>query len=366
MKKSRYTEEQIAYALKQAETGTPVAEVLRRMGISEQTFYRWKKLYGGLGVGELRRLKQLEDENRKLKQLVADLSLDKHILQDVLSKKGLRPARQREIVRYVQSSHAVSERRSCAVLTFDRRSVRYRSVRADQTPLIMRIRDIAQTRMRYGYFRIYILLRREGWVVNHKRVYRLYREDGLSLRLKRPRRHVSAARRERQPAALAPNDMWSMDFVSDALFNGRRLRALTVVDAYTREALAIDVDQGIKGEQVVEAMDRIASVRGAPRVIRVDNGPEFISKALDRWAYENGVTLDFSRPGKPTDNAFVESFNGRFRDECLNTHWFLSLADARSKIDAWRRDYNECRPHTSLGWLTPAEFASSAGVNPGR
>ena len=206
------------------------------------------------------------------------------------------------------------------MLTFDRRSVRYRSVRADQTPLIMRIRDIAQTRMRYGYFRIYILLRREGWVVNHKWVYRLYQEDGLGLRHKRPRRHVSAARRERQPAAPAPNEMWSMDFVSDALFDGRRLRALTVVDAYTREALASDVDQGIKGEQVVEAMDRIASIRGAPRAIREDNGPEFISTALDRWAYENGVTLDFSRPGKPTDNAFVESFNGRFRDECLNTH----------------------------------------------
>lgn len=155
-----------------------------------------------------------------------------------------------------------------------------------------------------------------------------------------------------------------MHFVSDALFDGRRLRALTVVDAYTREALAIDVDQGIRGEQVVETMDRIASGRGAPHTIRVDNGPEFISKALDRWAYENGVKLDFSRTGKPTDNAFVESFNGRFRDECLNTHWFLSLADARSKIDAWRRDYNECRPHISLGWLTPAEFASSAGVKP--
>jgi transposase InsO family protein len=138
------------------------------------------------------------------------------------------------------------------------------------------------------------------------------------------------------------------------------------VSTATREALAIDVDQGIKGEQVVEAMDRIASICGVPRAIRVDNGPEFIAMALDRWAYENGVAPDFSRLGKPTDNAFVGSFNGRFRDECLNTHWFLSLANARSKIDAWRRDYNECRPHTSLGWLTPAKFASSAGVNPGR
>jgi putative transposase len=138
-----------------------------------------------------------------------------------------------------------------------------------------------------------------------------------------------------------------MDFVSDALFDGRRLRALTFVDAFTREALAIDVDQGIKGEQVVEPMMRIASLRGAPRTIRVDNGPEFISKALDRWAYENGVTLDFSRPGKPTDNAFAESFNGRVRAECLNATWFLSLADARLKCEAWRRDYNSASEHPS-------------------
>ena len=175
----------------------------------------------------------------------------------------------------------------------------------------MRIRDLSQTRVRYGYFRIYVLLRGEGRRVNHKRVYRLYREDGLSLRLKRPRRHVSAVSRERQPGASAPNEPWSMDFVSDALFDGRRLRALTVVDAYTREALMIEVAQGIKGEQVVDAITRVASLRGPPKAIRVDNGPEFVSKALDRWAYENAVALDFSRPGTPTDNAFVESFNGR-------------------------------------------------------
>ena len=224
----------------------------------------------------------------------------------------------------------------------------------------MRIRDLAKTRLRYGYFRIYILLRREGWMVNHKRVYRLYREDGLSLRLKRPRRHVSAANRERQPAATAPNELWSMDFVSDALFDGRRLRALTIVDAFTREALAIEVGQGIKGEQVVAAVAQLALGRGVPRTIRVHNWPEVVSKVLDRWAYENGVTLDFSRPGKPTDNAFVESFNGRLRDECLNAHWFLSLGDARSKIEAWRHQYNESRPHTALGWLTLQEFASAA------
>jgi putative transposase len=193
--------------------------------------------------------------------------------------------------------------------------------------------------------------------VNLKRVYRLYREDGLSLRLKRPRRNVSAARRERQLVASAPNEIWSMDFVSDALFDGRRLRALTVVDAFTREALAIDVEQGIKGEQVVAAVARIASVRGAPKSIRVDNGPEFISKALDRWAYENGVTLDFSRSGKPQQNGYVESFNGRLRDECLNETLFASLSHARSVLRAWRDDYNHVRPHSGIGGLTPADAA---------
>jgi putative transposase len=199
-------------------------------------------------------------------------------------------------VHQVQEAHGVSERRGCAALGVGRSGVRYRSTKPDQAPLRMRICDLAKSRVRYGYFRIYILLRREGWRVNHKRVHRLYRDEGLSLRLKRPRRHVSAAHRERQPAALRPNERWSMDFVSDALFDGRRLRALTVVDAFTREALAIEVDQGIKGEQVVAVVGRLALLRGAPCAIQVDNGPEFVSKALDRWAYENGVTLDFSRP----------------------------------------------------------------------
>lgn len=262
----------------------------------------------------------------------------------------------------VQEAHGVSERRGCAALGVGRSGVRYRSTKPDQAPLRMRICDLAKSRVRYGDARIYILLRREGWRVNHKRVHRLYRDEGLSLRLKRPRRHVSAAHRERQPAALRPNERWSMDFVSDALFDGRRLRALTVVDAFTREALAIEVDQGIKGEQVVAVVGRLTLLRGAPSAIQVDNGPEFVSKALDRWAYENGVTLDFSRPGKPTDNALVESFNGRLRDECLNANWFLSLADARSKIETWRRHYNESRPHTALGWLTPQEFALAAAL----
>ncbi len=261
----------------------------------------------------------------------------------------------------------MSERRGCKAMRFDRSTHRYQPIRDEQVPLRKRMREIALVRVRYGYRRIHVLLRREGWAVNHKRVQRLYREEGLNLRNKRPRRHVTAARRLERQGPTSANEVWAMDFVSDALFDGKRFRALTVVDAYTRECLAIEVDQGLKGDAVVGVMERLAYQRGTPPAkIRVDNGPEFISRVLDHWAYQHKVVLDFSRPGKPTDNALVESFNGRLRDECLNTHWFLSLADARAKIEAWRRDYNECRPHTSLGHRTPAEFASSAGVNPGR
>ena len=210
--------------------------------------------------------------------------------------------------------------------------------------------------MRYGYKRIYVLLRRERWIVNHKRVYRLYCEEGLNLRAKRPKRRVSAAHRERRPPAAAVNESRSMDFVTDSLFNGRRFRCLTVVDNYSRECLAIEVGQHIKGEDVVRVMNRIRAEHGAPRSIHVDNGPEFISKELDKWAYLNGVELDFSRPGKPVDNAYIESFNGSFRDECLNVNWFLSIEDARDKIEAWRRDYNEWRPHSSLDNLSPRQY----------
>jgi len=201
-----------------------------------------------------------------------------------------------------------------------------------------------------------VLLRREGWQVNHKKVERIY---GLSLRFKRPKRLVSAAHRKSVPPLTNIDQCWSMDFVADQLFNGRRLRLLTVVDNFSRECLSIKVDHSLKGEDVVDTMHAIYMCSGRkPDRIKVDNGSEFISKALDRWAYENKVTLDFSRPGKPTDNAYIESFNGSLRDECLNAHWFMSLSDARGKIEDWRRDYNEFRPHSSLNNLTPIAFSA--------
>jgi putative transposase len=220
----------------------------------------------------------------------------------------------------------------------------------------MKINEIARVRVRYGYKRIHVLLQREGWKVNHKRVYWIYCEEGLNLRTKRPKRRVSAAHRVKRPAATRVNESWSMDFVTDSLFNGRRFRALTIVDNFSRECLAIKVGQSLRGEDVVAVLNWITGTTGTPQTISVDNGPEFISKELDKWAYEHGVTLDFSRPGKPTDNAFIESFNGSFRDECLNTNWFLSLEDAKEKIEAWRRDYNEYRPHSSLDNLSPKQY----------
>ena len=259
--------------------------------------------------------------------------------------------------------YGASQRQACALLHLSRSVYSYHSRARDARPLVQRIKEIAAARVHYGYRRVHVLLRREGWKDNCKRVYRLYRLEGLSLRHKRPRRNRSARLRQPKQQVSAINEIWSADFVADALFDGRRLRALTVVDNYTRECLAIEVGQSLKGEDVARTLSRIAMIRGTPKTIKSDNGSEFISKSMDRWAYENGVELDFSRPGKPTDNARVESFNGRFRSECLNTHWFLSLDDAQRKIEAWRQYYNEARPHSALAWATPAEFARQAGLS---
>ena len=251
-------------------------------------------------------------------------------------------------------------RRACAVLLAGRSTYCYQARRPAQRALRERIRDIAETRVRYGYRRIHVLLRREGWPVNRKRVYRLYREEGLQLRNKTPKRKASAKLRDDRSPASAPNEVWAMDFMSEQLFNGRRIRILTIVDAFTRISPAIDVRYSYRGSDVVDTLERVTEELGTPKTIRVDQGPEFVSKALDLWAWLNGVTLDFSRPGKPTDNAFIESFNGSFRAECLNACWFLSLEDAQSKCDAWRSDYSERRPHSSIGQKTPVEFARAS------
>lgn len=271
-------------------------------------------------------------------------------------KKALRAKQRRRLVRKLIDEYRVSIKKASALCLLARSLYYYKPHGRDDRAVRQRIKEIAATRVRYGMNRIYVLLRREGWRDNHKRVRRIYREEGLNLRSKRPRRNKAAQHRMETIRLTAPDQCWSMDFVMDALFDGRRFRALTLVDNFSRECLEIEVGTSLKGEDVVRVMERMRLIRGAvPQRIKVDNGSEFISKALDLWAYENGVVLDFSRPGKPTDNAFIESFNGSFRDECLNVNWFLSLDDAKEKINSFKEEYNHFRPHSALENLTPIE-----------
>jgi len=219
------------------------------------------------------------------------------------------------------------------------------------------MKELAQTRVRYGYRRLQVLLQREGWTVGKNLAYRLYTEEGLQLRSKRPRRRKMAVTRRERYVPTRPNQAWSMDFVSDQLTNGTRIRALTIVDVFTRGALAIRVGRRHRAEQVVEECNRLVAQRGAPLRIFVDNGSEFSGRLLDLRAYHHRVQIDFSRPGNPTDNAYVESFNGSYRDECLNVHWFETIDEAIAKSEAWRVQYNESRPHQALAEQTPAAFA---------
>jgi putative transposase len=244
----------------------------------------------------------------------------------------VRPARRRRVIRYLTDHYQVSQRRACRATRSCRRNMRYQSVRPPLTEMCERMHELSRTRVRYGYRRLWILMRREGWPMGMTRFHRLYREEGLALRRRRPWRHVSSSHREQRVSPQGRNETWSMDFVLDELADGSRIRSLTVIDVFTRECLAIDVASRLSGEQVAQCLDRIKYERGVPRSIFCDNGSEFVSSSMDLWAYVNDVRLDFSRPGKPTDNAVIESFNGRFREECLNTHWFASL-ERREQYD---------------------------------
>jgi putative transposase len=353
----RHSEEQIVYALRQVEGGKKVSEVCREMGVSPQAFYSWKRRYAGLGLNELRELR-LREENRKLKGIVADLTLDKHFAGSAI-KKGLKPAKRRELVRQVRQAYQWSENRACGLMRITRWSNRYQSRRDPQAELRVRLRDLASTRLRYGYRRLTVMLRREGWHVNTKRVYRLYREEALQVRTKK--RVKSAAQvRIKLPEATFANQRWSMDFVSERLGEERWFRVLTILDQYTRECLCAYADRSQTGEKVAEQLHRLIELRGAPESITSDNGAEFTGRARDSWAHQAGVKLNFIRPGKPVENGYIESFNGRLRDECLNVEVFLDLADARRKLDTWRNDYNQKRPHSALADRTPDEFASVA------
>lgn len=262
----------------------------------------------------------------------------------------------REVAGWLTQEFETSQRRACRAMTLGLSTCRYVLRRGDGGIILERMKAVAYERPRFGYRRLHVMLRREGLMVNHKRVYRLYRLEGLAVRRKK-RKRIALLSRKPLPVGYGPNERWSMDFMWDQLADGRSFRTLNIVDNFTRESLAIEVDVSLPGLRVTRVLDQLAEMRGLPKSIVMDNGPEFTGRELDAWAYRHGVALAFITPGKPTQNGYAESFNGKFRDECLNQHWFISLNDARRKIEDWRQDYNHVRPHSSLGNSPPVEFA---------
>ena len=268
---------------------------------------------------------------------------------------------------FLRNQFALSERRACSILEQPRATQRYVVRRLDPPGLRSRLVELAQLRPLFGYPRLHMLLRREGFAINRKRVYRLYRAEGLKLRSKR-RKHGARAPRGPMAAPAQQLERWSLDFVSDRLGDGRTFRALTIVDDFSKLCPAIEVDTSLTGLRVIRALERAIELHGKPKLLVMDNGPEFTCRALDAWAYRVGIALHWIDPGKPVQNAYVESFNGRFRDECLDVHHFTTLDDARGLIEQWREDYNHVRPHTSLGGLPPADFVAclAGGMPPAR
>ena len=263
----------------------------------------------------------------------------------------------REAVKYLMQAQGISHRRACRLIRQPRNTDLYRSVKDPQVALRQRLHELSRVRVRYGYRRLHVLLRREGCTHGRNTTYRLYVEERLQLRSKLPRRRKMVVTRSLRLKPTEADQAWTMDFVADQLSSGAKIRALTIVDVFSREALAIEVGSRLRSEHVVAALDRLVAAGRKPKYLFVDNGSEFSGRLLDLWAYRHRAHIDFSRPGKPTDNAHVESFNGSLRDECLNVHWFDSLDQAKVVVEAWRRDYNESRPHMALGNASPGEFA---------
>ncbi|MBY3116068.1 IS3 family transposase [Rhizobium bangladeshense] len=358
MKKQRFTEEQIIAVLKEQEAGAKVADLCRKHGISEATFYNWKAKYGGMEVSEAKRLKALEDENARLKKLLAEQMLDAAALRELLGKKMVGPAAQRDAVTHLKAVMGLSERRACQIISADRKTIRYRSSRSPEVELRTKLRDLANERRRFGYRRLFVLLRRDGEPSGVNRIYRLYREEGLSVRKRKARRRAVGTRAPILVEAKA-NARWSLDFVHDQFACGRRFRVLNIVDDVTRECLAAIPDTSISGRRVARELTTLIERRGKPGMIVSDNGTELTSNAILAWSKDHKVEWHYIAPGKPMQNGYVESFNGRMRDELLNESLFFGLDHARSAIAEWADDYNHFRPHSSLGYKTPADFAGT-------
>nr|WP_299244172.1 IS3 family transposase [uncultured Halomonas sp.] len=355
MKKSRYSESQIVRILKEVEGGRLVKEVCQEYGISDAIYYNWKSKYGGMEASDVKRLKELEEENRRLKQMYAELSLDHKLLKDVIGKKAVKPAVRQELVDYLKQTHGVSLRRARRIAGISDSVYRYRSETSRDEPVIAALQSATERYPAYGFSKLFKVLRRWGHGWNHKRVHRLYCALNLNKRRRGEKRLPS---RHPEPLTVSGtvNHCWSMDFMSDSLFCGRRFRTFNVVDDVNREVLAIEIDLNLPAPRVIRVLERIIAWRGYSARLRMDNGPEFISIALADWAEQHAIALDFIKPGKPTQNSYVERFNRTYWGEILNRYVFRNLTEVRQLTDSWMAEYNDERPHGSLEDLTPCEY----------
>ncbi|MCL8385584.1 IS3 family transposase [Xanthobacter aminoxidans] len=364
MAQKKHKPEEIVGKLRQVDVlvsqGRPVAEAIRAIGVTAFTYYRWRKEFGGLKSDQVKRLKELEKENERLRKAVSDLTLEKLILKEAAGGKLPSPARRRRCVEHVVSKLGVSERLACRVLGQHRSTQRKMPVgRADEAALTADIVELATRYGRYGYRRITALLHAAGWAVNVKRVERIWRREGLKVPHKQPKKgrlwlNDGSCVRLRPEY---PNHVWSYDFVEDRTHNGRKFRMLNVIDEYTRECLAIRIDRKLNSTAVIDVLTDLFVLRGVPGHVRSDNGPEFIATAVRDWIAAVGARTAFIEPGSPWENGYCESFNSKLRDELLDGEIFYSLAEARIVIESWRQHYNTERPHSSLGYKPPAPAA---------
>ncbi|MBM4447380.1 MAG: IS3 family transposase [Chloroflexi bacterium] len=364
MARRMFKPEQIINKLREAEVlisqGATIGEASRKIGVTEQTYYRWRREYGGMHVEQAKRLKELERENTRLKRLVADLSLDNAILKEAAPGKLLSPSKRRRIVELVCQVLSVSERRACKVLSQARATQRHvPQIPSDEEQLRSRIVELATRYGRYGYRRITAMLKHEGWQVNHKRVERIWRQEGLKV----PRRQPKRGRlwlNDGSCIRLRPehkDHVWSYDFMVDRTADSRTFRILTIIDEYTIECLAMLVGRRITSQDVAGKLFQLFVFRGVPEHIRSDNGTEFTAREIRAWLNRLGVKTLFIERGSPWENGYIESFNGKLRDELLNREIFTTLAEARVLIEGWRKEYNQERPHSALNYRPPAPEA---------
>ncbi|MFJ8344453.1 IS3 family transposase [Micrococcus luteus] len=361
--RKRHTSEQVVRNLGQADRmlagGSDIAGVCRELGVSEQTYYRWRNQYGGLKADDAKRLKELEKQNATLKRLLAEAELEKAALKELAGGKLLSPDRRRAAVDHLKRKLRVSERMACRLVGLSRsayrRPLKGNTVADPDRALREWLRAWAKDHPRYGYRRAYHDARAEGWVVNHKKIQRLWRDEGLRVPQRRRRKRVGSSTVD-APTADAPNVVWAVDFQFDADEHGRPIKICSIVDEHTRECIGGLVERSITADRLTAHLEDLVAARGAPAVLRSDNGPEFISDAMADWAGTR-TGLFYIPPGSPWHNGYVESFNSRLRDECLNINSFYSLLHAQVVIGDWKTEYNHDRRHSSLGYLAPVDYA---------